>query len=135
MVKNPLKSNGIFLILPIVRDPSTSEREHVHVHIETHHHILIKENILLHFSSIYINNNTNIGPLYIKTYTYLNKQTHKLPHKFVLLMYTHTYILIHMYSTFLYTFLLHIYIHFFKNIWRKSRLTSTNVNAKISRNF
>ena len=29
MVKKTLKSNGIFLILPIVRDPSTSERERV----------------------------------------------------------------------------------------------------------
>ena len=29
MVIKTLKSNGIFLILPIVRDPSTSEREHV----------------------------------------------------------------------------------------------------------
>ena len=29
MVIKTLKSNGIFLILPFVRDPSTSEREHV----------------------------------------------------------------------------------------------------------
>ena len=39
MVKKTLKSNGIFLILPIVRDPSTSEREHVVVcYIETKSH-------------------------------------------------------------------------------------------------
>ena len=31
MVIKTLKSNGIFLILPIVRDPSTFEREHVRI--------------------------------------------------------------------------------------------------------